>query len=58
MSDQGQASEIRTLRLSQAAPGERRALLEAYTREVYVPAFPDEEIRGDSSYWRLPNGGA
>lgn len=51
MSDQGEASGIRTVRLSQAAPETRRALLETYTREVYVPAFPDEEIREDTSYW-------
>jgi GNAT superfamily N-acetyltransferase len=51
LGDQGQAETIRAARLSQAAPGERRALLDAYTREVYLPAFPDEEIREDTAYW-------
>ena len=51
MGEQGQAETITAVRLSQAAPGERRALLDAYTREVYVPAFPDEAIREDTSYW-------
>jgi GNAT superfamily N-acetyltransferase len=48
----GRATDgIRAIRLSQAAPAERRALLAAYEREVYRPAFPDAEIREDPSYW-------
>lgn len=50
-SDEQTGDGVRAVRLSQAAPGERRALLEAYTREVYVPAFPEEELREDSDYW-------
>ena len=42
---------IRAVRLSQAAPAKRRALLAAYEREIYTPAFPDAEIREDPSYW-------
>ena len=45
------AAEIRAVRLSRTAREERRALLAAYEREVYTPAFPDPEIREDPSYW-------
>ena len=51
MSEAWKGTGLRMVRLSQAAPDERRVLLEAYAREVYLPAFPDERIREDTSYW-------
>lgn len=51
MGEERKSTGVRTVRLSRATFEERRALLETYTREIYVPAFPDAEIREDTSYW-------
>lgn len=51
MEQGGLKDGFKALRLSQAAPDERRALLDTYTREIYASAFPDDEIREDTSYW-------
>jgi GNAT superfamily N-acetyltransferase len=43
--------ELRAVRLSTLAPGERAGLLGLYEATVYTPAFPDAEIREDPAYW-------
>jgi GNAT superfamily N-acetyltransferase len=42
---------LRAVRLSEVSAAERERLLCVYEREVYVPAFPDAEIREDPAYW-------
>jgi GNAT superfamily N-acetyltransferase len=50
-SDEVSGDTVRVIRLSQAASEDRQSLLDAYAREVYVPAFPDETLREDPGNW-------
>lgn len=45
------ATNLLALELSCVPRDERHALMAAYTKEVYCPAFPDVSIREDTDYW-------
>lgn len=51
MAANGEQQELLPVRLSQAHPEQRRALIASYRRDVYEPAFPDASIREDPDYW-------
>jgi len=42
---------LRAVELSRESAPRRHALMEAYARDVYIPAFPDAVIREDPRYW-------
>src|SRR3546814_15745839 len=43
--------DLRVVELSRETAPRRHALMEAYARDVYIPAFPDAVIREDPRYW-------
>lgn len=47
----GAPADLRAVELSRETAARRHALMEAYARDVYVPAFPDAVIREDPRYW-------